>query len=85
MKKVTVYSISTCSWCKKAKKYFEEQCIPYENTDYNTADGQKQESIYRDMHDIGAGGFPVVKIGRGVVVGYKPDEYEELLGQGRKQ
>ena len=79
MKEVTMYSLSTCPWCKKAKRYFEEKGIPYHNTDYDLADCKKQQSIERDMRDTEAGGFPVVKIGRDVVVGYKPDRYAELL------
>jgi glutaredoxin len=82
MKRITIYSLSTCPWCKKAKRYFEERNMPYDNTDYDLADDEKQESINRDMRDMEAGGFPVVKIGRDVVVGYQPDRYRELLGLG---
>lgn len=82
MKKVIMYSLSRCPWCKKAKRYFEEAHVPYEYTDYDLADDEKQQKIYKDIHDIGAGGFPVVKIGRDVVVGFKPDLYNELLGLG---
>ncbi len=80
MKKVTMYSLSTCSWCLKAKRYSEEQGVAYEYTDYDLADDGTRQRIDRDMHDIEAGGFPVVKIGRDVVTGYKPDRYKELLG-----
>jgi glutaredoxin len=80
MKNVTIYSLSTCPWCKKAKKYFEERKIPYDSTDYDLADDVRQQRIDKDMRDMEAGGFPVVKIGREVVVGYRPDRYTELLG-----
>jgi glutaredoxin len=80
MKKITIYSLSTCPWCKKAKNFFNEQGIAYEFTDYDLVDDEKQQRIDRDMHDMGAGGFPVVKIGGDVVVGYQPDRYNELLG-----
>ena len=79
MKKVTMYSLSTCPWCSKAKRYFEEQGVAFEFTDYDRADGETQQRIDRDMREIQAGGFPVVKIGRDVVTGYKPDRYKELL------
>ena len=79
MKKVTMYSLSTCHWCSKAKRYFEEQGVAFEFTDYDRADGETQQRIDRDMREIQAGGFPVVKIGRDVVTGYKPDRYKELL------
>lgn len=85
MKKVTMYSLSNCIWCRRAKKYFEEHGIAYEYTDYDRADTEKQQSIDRDMRDIEAGGFPVVKIGTDVVTGYRPDRYEELLGRKSAQ
>jgi glutaredoxin len=80
MKKITMYSLSTCPWCKKAKEFFSQQGIAYESTDYDLVDGEKQQRIDRDMHDMAVGGFPVVKIGTDVVVGYRPDRYRELLG-----
>ncbi len=80
MKKITMYSLSTCPWCKKAKKFFSEQRIAYEFTDYDLADDGEQQRIDRDIQDMGVGGFPVVKIGRDIVVGYRPDRYRELLG-----
>lgn len=80
MQKITMYSLSTCPWCNKAKKFFTEQGVAYEFTDYDLADDEKQQHIDREMHDMGVGGFPLVKIGRDVVVGYRPDRYRELLG-----
>ena len=79
MEKVTMYSLSACPWCVKAKRYFDERGVPYVYTDYDLADDQTQQRINKDMRDLEAGGFPVVKIGRDVVVGYKPEEYGELL------
>jgi glutaredoxin len=79
MKRVSIYSLSTCPWCKKARRYFEERKIPYDLTEYDLADDEMQESINKDMRDMEAGGFPVVKIGRDVVVGNQPDRYAELL------
>lgn len=79
MKKVVIYSLSTCPWCRKAKSYFDEHHVPYDNTDYDLVDTNEKEHIERDMHDLGAGGFPVVKIGRDVIVGYRPEQYDELL------
>ena len=74
-----MYSLSTCPWCRKAKHYFDERGIPYEYTDYDLVDDERQQKIERDMRDLEAGGFPVVKIGRDVVVGYKPEQYDDLL------
>jgi glutaredoxin len=79
MKMVVIYSLSTCPWCRKAKEYFDEHREAYEAVDYDLVDADRQARIEQDMHDMKAGGFPVVKIGLGVVVGYRPKEYEDLL------
>ncbi len=79
MKKVKMYSLSTCPWCKKAKKYFDKQQVSYETMEYDLADEKTRKSIERDMEKMGADGFPLVKIGRKAVQGYDPAKYKELL------
>jgi glutaredoxin len=79
MKEVVIYSLSTCQWCRKAKKYFDERNVAYDNTDYDLVDTAEQARVEKDMRDLEVGGFPVVKIGHEVVVGYRPEQYDELL------
>ena len=43
MKKVTLYTLSTCPWCRKAKKFFAERDIPFTYIDYDLADDSTQE------------------------------------------
>lgn len=80
MKKVTMYTLSTCPWCMKTKKYFTEHHIPFEYTDYDLADEATQDQIMRQLDADGVQGFPVVRIGDQVVEGYRPDMYAKLLG-----
>ena len=80
MKKVSVYTLSTCPWCGKTKKFFTERSIPFEFTDYDLADKATQDRIMRELDEEGASGFPFVRIGDQVVEGYQPDRYAELLG-----
>ena len=80
MKKVKIYALSTCLWCKKTKKFFEERKIPFEAVDYDKADEAEQERIMAEMRKKGGGGsFPYVCIDSDVVQGYEPDEFERLL------
>jgi glutaredoxin len=30
MDKISMYTLSTCPWCRKTKKYFAERQIPFE-------------------------------------------------------
>jgi glutaredoxin len=80
MKKVSMYTLSTCPWCRKTKKYFTEHNIPFEFTDYDLADGAMQDKIMRELEAEGVNGFPFVRIGDEIVEGYQPDRYAKLLG-----
>ena len=80
MATVTMYTLSTCPWCRKTKKFFTDRNIPYQFTDYDLADEATQDKIMRELDAHGANGFPFVRIGDQVVVGYRPDRYAELLG-----
>jgi glutaredoxin len=80
MKKVSGYTLSTCPWCRKTKKFFADHQIPFDYIDYDLADEATQDKIMRELDAQGANGFPFVRIGNEVVVGYRPDRYAELLG-----
>jgi glutaredoxin len=80
MKKVSMYTLSTCPWCMKTKKYFTDHDIPFEYTDYDLADEATQDRILRDLDAEGVHGFPVVKIGDQVIEGYQPERFAGLLG-----
>jgi glutaredoxin len=80
MAKVTMYTLSTCPWCRKTKKFFTEHQIPFEFTDYDLADEATQDKIMRELDAAGASGFPFVRIGDQIVEGYRPDRFAALLG-----
>ena len=80
MAKVTMYTLSTCPWCRKTKKFFTERNIPFEYTDYDLADEVTQDKIMAELDAAGANGFPFVRIGDQIVVGYQPNVYAKLLG-----
>ena len=33
MSRVVLFSTSTCSWCRRAKKYFKEHRVPFKEID----------------------------------------------------
>lgn len=79
MKKVTLYTLSTCPWCRKAKKFFADRNIPFTYIDYDLADEPTQEKISQELDAAGATGFPFAKIGDKVISGYQPDVYSSAL------
>lgn len=81
MEKVSMYTLSTCPWCRKTKKFFREKNIEFDYVDYDLAGEEEQDKIMEEMaRHGGSGAFPFVKIGDKVVVGYNPGKYSELLG-----
>ncbi|MCC6503732.1 MAG: glutaredoxin family protein [Deltaproteobacteria bacterium] len=80
MKKVSMYTLSTCPWCRKTKKFFTERNIPFDYIDYDLADDATQKRIIADMENHKASGFPYVMIESDIVEGYNPDKYTRLLG-----
>ncbi|MDP2866840.1 MAG: glutaredoxin family protein [Elusimicrobiota bacterium] len=80
MKKVTIYALSTCLWCKKTKKYFEEHGVPFEALDYDKQDDKKQAEMMKEMRVAGcSGSFPFLKVGNACIQGYDPEEFQKLL------
>lgn len=81
MKKVTIYALSTCLWCRKTKKYFEENKVPFEAVDYDKQDEARQQEMAAEMKQAGYNrSFPFIKIGSACTQGFDPAEFEKLLG-----
>ena len=80
-KKIKVYALSTCPWCRKAKQFFRDHNIAVEEIDFDLCDPKKQEESLTEMKRYGVGdSFPVVFIGDEPVEGFNPDMYCQLLG-----
>ena len=81
MKKVLMYTQSTCPWCRKAKKFFKDHNIPFEYVDYDLAGEREQEQIMDEMlKTTGTTSFPYVRINGHAIVGYNPKRYSKLMG-----
>lgn len=80
MKTVKMYALSTCPWCRKAKKFFADRQVQFQYTDFDLADAATQAKIMQELDAEGVRGFPFVRIGDQGVEGYQPARYAELLG-----
>lgn len=76
---VTIYSLTTCNWSTKTKKYFSDKGVDAFVFEYDRQDRELRRKIDEEMKSHGASGFPFVKIGSAVVKGYNPDAFERLL------
>ena len=57
-KTVVMYSTSWCGYCKKAKRHFQANNIPFKERDI-----EKSESAAKAYKKLGARGVPVILIG----------------------
>jgi glutaredoxin len=80
MKRVTVYALSTCPWCRKIKDLLTEHGVPFDFIDYDLADEATQKRIMEELDREGTSLFPFVRIDGIPVTGYQPDRVLELLG-----
>lgn len=86
MAKIFMYTLSTCPFCRKTKKYFRDRNISFDFIDYDLADEKEQERIATDMMKYTDHiAFPFVRIGETVVMGYNPERYELLLKSEKGQ
>ena len=78
---VQVYSLSTCSHCKAAKKLLADCTIKYEFVDVDLLQGAERAAILEDVKKFNPQcSFPTIIIGKTVIVGFKEKEIKEALG-----
>jgi glutaredoxin 3 len=77
MAKVVMFSTSTCSWCRRAKRYFKENMISFKEVNIER-DPQAARDIVRKT---GQTGVPVIKIGSSWIVGFDKERIARELAR----
>lgn len=81
--KVKLYSLSTCSHCRAAKRLLDECTVQYDFTDVDLLDGDERAAILEDVRKLNPRcSFPTIIIGDTVIVGYREAEIKNALGIG---
>ncbi len=72
---LTVYSITSCPWCDKAKRYLKQKGVSYEerNIELNAADAAACEKLSGDTM------VPVITNGTDYVVGFDREKIDALI------
>lgn len=77
MPKVVMFSTSSCSWCRRAKKYFKENRVPFKEVNI-----ERDPDAARDLQrKTGQTGVPVIKIGNKWIVGFDKPAIERELAR----
>ena len=75
MSKVVLFSTSTCSWCRRAKRYFRESRVPFKEINL-----ERNPEAARDIvRKTGQTGVPVIKIDNRWIVGFDKERIEKEL------
>ncbi|TMS90944.1 NrdH-redoxin [Pseudoalteromonas sp. S201] len=73
MKRVVLYTMEKCPHCQTAKRYLDEQKIPYRLCNVKTPRGQKEFAATRMR------GVPVLKIGDELLNGFSISKFNQLF------
>lgn len=78
---IKLYALSTCIWCKKAKKLIDDADVGYQYIYADKLDDKGKMKIIMEMNEhIDNVSFPLVVIDDDVVIeGYDEEELKEVL------
>jgi len=75
-KEVKVYSTPYCPWCKKTKKFLEDNGITYQDFDVAGDKTAREEMVSK----TGQMAVPVIEIDSDIVVGFDEGWLKQKLG-----
>ncbi|MGV8056484.1 MAG: glutaredoxin family protein [Smithellaceae bacterium] len=79
--KVRMYTLSTCSHCKAAKKFLQDNEITFEFTDVDLLQGSEKENILKEIVKYNPQrSFPTIIIGNKIIVGFRETDLRQALG-----
>ncbi|MCX5754049.1 MAG: glutaredoxin family protein [Candidatus Krumholzibacteria bacterium] len=80
-KKVKMYTLSTCSHCRAAKKLMSELGVPYDYIDVDLLSGSERTAVLEEVRKLNPlCSFPTILIDNVVIVGNQEDKIREALG-----
>ncbi len=80
-KRVKLYTLSTCSHCRAAKKLLNDLGVEYEYTDVDLVPKPERDAVLAEVRALNpAVSFPTIVIDGTVIVGNREDKIKEALG-----
>lgn len=79
--KVTLYSLTTCTYCAAIKKMLADLNIPHQFKDADLLEGTERQELLEELRTINPKcSFPTTRIGEKTVIGFKVQEIKEAIG-----
>jgi len=78
---VKMYTLSTCSHCRRTKEFFRNQGIDFEFIDVDLLTGDERRAVIERVRKLNPRvSYPTILIGDRVIVGFQEREIREALG-----
>lgn len=78
---IKMYTLSTCSHCKAAKKFLDDCTVKYDFTDVDLLSGEERAAVLEDVKKLNPRcSFPTTVINDQVIVGFQEDKIRKALG-----
>lgn len=72
-RKVVIYTADWCGVCRRAKRHFESERIPFQEYDV-----EKSAKGRRDFERLQGTGVPIILLGRQRMNGFSPERFDRL-------
>ena len=78
--KVKIFTLSTCSHCKAAKRFLNDNNVSYDSTDVDLLEGAQREAALNEVIQYNPQrSFPTIIIGDKVIIGFRENDIREAL------
>lgn len=80
-RRVTIYALSTCGWCRRTKEMLDAADIGYDYIDVDKTSGPERDECVARVRQLNPrGSYPTIEIDNEVIAGFDEDRIRELLG-----
>ncbi len=83
---ILAFTLSTCQWCKKCKRYLDDKNIKYRYIDVDQISSENKGKILeflKENYDTRIS-YPFIVCDDKFIVGYDPNKYDEMFDVGEK-
>ncbi|MBQ0712932.1 MAG: DUF4124 domain-containing protein [Porticoccus sp.] len=78
-RQVVMYSAVWCGYCKKARRYFQQQGIPFKEFDIETSRKGK-----RDYAKLNGTGVPIIFVSQKRMQGFRAERFQAIYDQANR-
>jgi glutaredoxin-like protein NrdH len=80
-KTIKIYTLSTCSHCKAAKKFLNDLSVQYDCVDVDLLDAEDKATVLDEVRKYNPKlTFPTILCGDKVIIGFQDREIKDALG-----